>query len=221
MGYETLTERQILTIRDAKPFAGLPSAVFWDLIAAFQVRQLAARQVLFRQGDPGDALYVIQAGAVAVTVSAHGRTLRRGVLRAGDAFGEISALDGGPRTATATAETDAILLRLTGADFWEVFDEHAPAARGPLLALCAMARKIARAEEDLLRDTSSRLAALLLALADQAGLVRSTQIEMAEMLGTHRSVVVRLLAGFRASGLVTTTAGRIRVVDRAGLAREK
>ena len=72
-----------------------------------------------REGDPGDSLILIRNGEAAV--SQGGRTLRK--LGPGDFLGEISLIDGGPRTATVTATTpiDALVVDRTG--FQRLMDE--------------------------------------------------------------------------------------------------
>ncbi|HEV8563372.1 MAG TPA: cyclic nucleotide-binding domain-containing protein, partial [Actinomycetota bacterium] len=68
-----------------------------------------ASRVIAREGDPGIGLFIIAEGAA--TVSIGGKTKAK--LGPGDFFGEIALLDGGPRTATVTADTDVKLYGLT------------------------------------------------------------------------------------------------------------
>jgi CRP-like cAMP-binding protein len=69
---------------------------------------------IVREGEPGDAFYVIVEGEAKVK-DRNGRTLSR--LIPGDFFGEISLMDGGPRTATVVAETHLTALALSRKDF--------------------------------------------------------------------------------------------------------
>ena len=65
---------------------------------------LAAAEVLFEQGDPGDALFAITEGALEISViSLNGRKLSLDLMGPGAIFGEIALFDPGPRTATVTA----------------------------------------------------------------------------------------------------------------------
>jgi CRP-like cAMP-binding protein len=68
-------------------------------------------------------------------------------------------------------------------------------------------------------DAPSRIARLLVEVADHDGLVALTQEELAAMAGTSRESVARALAELRAGGLVTTERRRIAILDREGLAR--
>jgi len=75
-------------------------------------RELFAGEVLYAQGDASDCAWLIERGAVEL-VSVHGRReTRRGVLGPGELIGEIGLLDGSPRTDTATARGDTVLLAI-------------------------------------------------------------------------------------------------------------
>jgi len=99
----------------------------------------AADTVLIRAGEPGDEFYLIVEGTARVHVSATKR-LR---LRAGDFFGEMSLLDGEPRSATVVAETSLRLLVIGRRNFLELFDK-VPGMAPTLLA--TLSRRVRRAE---------------------------------------------------------------------------
>lgn len=82
------------------------------LVRSVEVRTLEAGEVLFKQGDPADAMYVVAEGEVIarVTTVAPGGTLDLAVLGAGDFFGEIGLLGDQPRQATIVAKTETTLL---------------------------------------------------------------------------------------------------------------
>jgi len=82
-------------------------------------RELFAGEVLYSQGEPSDCAWLIESGAVEL-VSVHGRRItRHGVLRPGELIGEIGLLDGSPRTDTATACGDTVLLAIEPDQFRE------------------------------------------------------------------------------------------------------
>ena len=87
-----------------------------DLIAlegSLRERHLRKNQVLFREGDPGDEMFIVRDGTVLVSKAIKGR-VEQVLDRVGpaDFFGEMSLLDSSPRSATVQAETDARLLAL-------------------------------------------------------------------------------------------------------------
>src|SRR5262249_55782818 len=92
----------------------MPAQDIEDLLPAVQQRRVAAGEVLFRAGDPGDALFIVAGGRVQITSEA-GSSIAE--LGDGDAFGEMALLSGGARTATAVPLSDVELLEITRADF--------------------------------------------------------------------------------------------------------
>ena len=92
-------------------------------------RELFAGEVLYRQGDPTDCAWLIESGQVEL-VSVHGRrTTRHGVLGAGELIGELGLLDGAPRSATATARADSVLLAIEREQFMERLQAGDPILR--------------------------------------------------------------------------------------------
>jgi hypothetical protein len=81
----------------------LPAQSIEDLLPTVRTRRLAAGEVLFRAGDPGDALFIVAKGRVQVQAEA-GTSIAE--LNAGEAFGEMALLSGGARTATAVPLVD-------------------------------------------------------------------------------------------------------------------
>ena len=112
-------------------------------------RSLAAGEVVFEEGEPGDELFVVQSGEIELSRSGLGRRRRTARLVAGDFFGELSALEGAPRTARAVALGPARVLRLD---------------RATLEAMCAgepeIALRLIRGLARRLLDAEHRLAQL-------------------------------------------------------------
>jgi CRP/FNR family cyclic AMP-dependent transcriptional regulator len=123
------------------------------LASQMEVVRHPAGHVLFSVGDPGDSLYVISSGAVEVFVK--NDTGQRIVLETAgprDFFGEMSLLDGGPRTASVVVSEDLEALRVDRGDIHRLLEKH-PTAAVDLLA--AMGRRL-RQSGELLRHTASR-----------------------------------------------------------------
>jgi CRP-like cAMP-binding protein len=87
------------------------------VIERFRSRDVAAGEVIIREGERSDGLYVILDGLVDVTKRREGREVLAGQLREGDLFGEVSCLRKTAATATVTARRAGSLLRLPRADF--------------------------------------------------------------------------------------------------------
>jgi CRP-like cAMP-binding protein len=102
---------------------------------------LPAGRVVMRQGDRGEELFVLMRGAA--RVERDGRDLV--TLRADDWFGEISLVDGGPRTATVTLSEDSALLVVGRSQFHQLMEEF-PEVRIQLLE--SLAQRVRSAETD-------------------------------------------------------------------------
>ncbi len=123
------------------------------LAAQLDVVEHPAGTLLFQVGDPGDALYVVRTGELEIFFKNDtGERIVLAHTRAGEMAGELSLLDGGPRTASALVTQDLEALRLDRADLNQ-FLLMCPSAAMDLLA--AMGQRLRRNTE-LLRHTASR-----------------------------------------------------------------
>lgn len=180
--------------------------------ATARLRRYGHNQVIFHRGDPGQTMYIVASGKVKITVSSDtGETALLAVLCPGEFFGELSLLDGGPRSATATA-VGAVAV-------WSLYRDD---VLGPILAvpaaaglLAALARRLRRCDELLEElctlDLQARLARALLRLADEHGEQRPdgvhvavplTQSDLAMMVGASRPRVNVALGNYQDAGLV-------------------
>lgn len=101
-------------------FAKLNPKELGELAGMLKEQKFANQQIVFWIGDEGADFYLVQVGRVAVCYPDDmGHEVTIAVLGPGDFFGEISLLDGGPRTATIRAEDDVRLLSLSRHDFLE------------------------------------------------------------------------------------------------------
>jgi CRP/FNR family transcriptional regulator, cyclic AMP receptor protein len=121
--FESLSKRHV------KRIAGLTSTV-----------EFGEGDTVIQEGEPGDAFFITVTGQARVLSG--GKTLHR--LIPGDHFGEISLLDGRPRSASVVAETPLSLLRLPRASFVKMVREDADLARALLASLARMVRRVDR-----------------------------------------------------------------------------
>src|SRR4051812_32713913 len=85
-------------------FQGLDATALEEIAQAMNRRHYRRHEVIFHEGDPGDALHLIADGQVKITrESDQGGEAIVAILTAGDTFGELVLLDGAPRSATAIA----------------------------------------------------------------------------------------------------------------------
>ena len=202
-----------------------------DLIVdAGRHRRLAAGEMLFVEGDHSRHVYAVVEGRVRIFLTMpSGRELLIGLKMPFDEFGELSALDGRPRSASAAAHGPAVVAVLHAEEFLRMITE----SPGLLVAVCqnlsaqlrrANRRLVTRNSESALVRTGRMLvevASLLMRHVEESDVyeVPITQADLAEWVGTTRESTARALARFRRDGLVETCRGRIVVLDVAGLSR--
>lgn len=116
---------QPLDLREIDMFRGRTEETFAALEARMEGRSFAAGEFIFRRGDPGQELFLIRFGSVRIMLpvdDAH--THHLATFSRGDFFGEMSFLDGEPRSADAIAFTDTELFVLSRSRFDSLSDEH-------------------------------------------------------------------------------------------------
>ena len=207
-------------------FARLPPELLHSLERHVETRLCQAGEVIFRQGDPGDALYVVQHGAVAIRlVSADGKELEIAKLSDGDIFGELAVLDGAPRSAQATAVGPTALARLLRVDLLRVARWH-PQLNEVLLQVVAqrLRHDMQAACEVAFLDAPGRLASVLLRMSTAASpdgqlTPPLSQPELARMIGSTRETVNRCLARFEKVRAVRRDGACIAILDPEWLRR--
>lgn len=112
--YTTL-EKTIL-LRGVVLFQDIPADEIFHVAQITEEKRIAAGDVLFHEGDPGDSLYIVVEGSVRVHIGSQ----ELAVFKKGDALGEMAVFDNLPRSATATALEDTTLLRISREQFFEV-----------------------------------------------------------------------------------------------------
>ncbi len=112
------------------------------LAAAMQERAVKADECLFQLGDPGDEMFIVERGKIELYVKDKaGQKIVLHVAEVGEFFGELSLLDGGARTATASALDDGELLVVDREDLAQLFRKRPDAALDMLAAMSRMTRK--------------------------------------------------------------------------------
>jgi CRP-like cAMP-binding protein len=117
-------------LRSMDIFAKLPATDLETIAHLLRERRLAAGEVLCRQGEPGDALFIVTGGRIRLsTTSQSGAETILAHFSDGQFFGEMALLTGAPRSATAVAETDCQLLVLDRQTFDDLMAGHAHVMR--------------------------------------------------------------------------------------------
>ena len=157
------------TLRQVPLFESLDDEAAKKLCELLETLDCEAQKVLFRAGDAGDAMYLIERGKVRISVQAtDGRELTLTELGRGDFFGEMALLEGQPRSANAAVAEEARLAVLSREHFLSFMRRNPNVA---LEMLTALANRL-RHTDELLRHSATRNVnveeAAQLTLADRA-----------------------------------------------------
>jgi len=216
-------------LADVPLFAGLADPALEELARESRVRRYAAGQVLWNEGDPGDALLVLEEGQLRVSrFTAAGVEVVLSVVEAPSALGELALLDGAPRDASVTAQRPVTVRLIPRSSFLALLRREPAVMEGLLRTLAGMVRAgNVRHVTTVGLDVPGRLAAWLLARAKEQQLdhpekreisIGRSQGELAAELGTTRSTLNRALNGFEALGLISRQGDRIVIRDVDALA---
>lgn len=193
-----------------------------------QKRSLRAGQTLFREGDESTCVYACVTGRINLSImTPAGREVILGIKVPGQGFGELSAIDGAPRSASATAMEPTAVAQLSGDEFLDALDHVPQLALAVLRELSAHLRQVgirmsARSSE----STTERVGHLLIELTAkfrrhgpvlQETILPITQDELAAWVDSTREATARSLATFRRAGAVTTGRNKITVTDMSAL----
>ncbi len=180
-------------------------------------------QVIFGRGDAGRDIYLVISGRVRLSIlTSEGRELSFAHAEPGTIFGEIAMLDGGPRTADATAVTKVSALTLSKAAFARLLEQRPHLADAAIRFLCKRLREADQQLEAIaLYPIEGRLARFFLAAARQKsggklpdeGNVKldleMSQSELALLVGASRPKVNAALAMLEASGAIERQDSRV------------
>ncbi len=179
-------------------------------------QHIAAGEVLFQKGDPGNALFGVRRGQIRIETGAtDGTRLTLNFMGPGDLFGEVAVLDGQERTADATASQATELFVLRREEFLDFLEREPKVAIKIIQLLCQRIRwQSERMEESVLQPLPIRLARRLCALADDFGSeVHISQEQLGIFVGAARESVNRQLQTWRKDGILELQRGRILLQD--------
>ncbi len=184
--------------------------------------------MLFSEGEQSTSVYAVVSGRIRIDVSTPtGGRLVIAVKEAGEIFGEFGAIDGGPRSGTATALTDVELARVDAGTFLEIVSTDPNLSIAMLQAFSRQLRAaVVRTTLRNSYDTTARLVHRLVELSERhrhhhptATQIQLdlTQEDLAGWIGATREATARSLRTLRESGCVLTGRGRVTIVDLDGL----
>lgn len=216
-GHQTGTdpgaEDVVAILRSTPLFAELDEEALRNLSLVCVRRTYGRGQYLWYQGDEGDRLVVVAAGLVKVVLTTvHGDRVVLNTHGRHESLGELSILDGAPRSAAVVAVEPTTVLMVGRATLLELMHRHQSVLDAVLHALGGLVRRLTEQAGDLIfLDLGGRLAKLLLRLAENhapvAGNVELdlglSQSDFAAMVGATRQAVNRALQLLATRGLIS------------------
>lgn len=217
----SLDSRRLLQKIDI--FSDLNEADLDRLAELLQEVSYGKDEIILHKEDPGDSLFILRLGRVKVVLYGDdGREVILSILREGDFFGEMSLLDGEPRSASVVAMEPTSVYILKREAFLRTLMERPGIS---LRILTELSRRLRVADDKIgslaLLDVYGRVAGALLELARTEGKyegdklvidVRPTQQEIASMAGASRETVSRVLNDLAKSGLISVEGRRVVIM---------
>ena len=134
------TVEKVLFLKSIDLFRALPGEELAQIAEIAEEQPFAAGEQVFAEGEPGDALYLVVEGAVKV----HRGQRQLAHLGVRDVFGEMAVLDSEPRSASVTAVSDAVLLKIARDDFRDILQERPEIGMGIVKVLSRRLRDASR-----------------------------------------------------------------------------
>ena len=215
-------------LRRVPLFADLEERHITALSGMLVERRYRKGSVIFFEGDPGDALFIVAHGTVKIyRVAEDGREKTLAILREGDIFGEMALLDEEPRSAIAESLEPTKLYALHRKDFLPFLASNPPMAIHIIKVLCGRLRRAnAQVMDVVFKDVKSRVVRTLIELSEQHGTecpygvrieLKLTHQELANLVGTARETITRILAEFQDTGCVTVDGRYLVIRDQEAL----
>src|ERR1700761_550968 len=218
--------RSTLTILRKQPiFCDLEPEALDQLCRYAKHSTLKRGAPIFSKGDPGTSLFAVISGTVKISISSvDGRNAILNLIGAGEIFGEMSILDGQPRSADATANAGCEIFAIDRREFLPFMRNQPELAMKFIELLCARLRSTSdQVEQVILQNLPGRLAGALIRLSEKEKVspagraIAITQQEISEMVGMTRESINKQLRIWAARAWVRLEHGAIVVLDTAPL----
>ncbi len=183
-------------------------------------------RILSQEDRTTDVFFIVQGRVRITNYSPDGSEVSFRDMGIGEIFGELAAIDGLPRSASAVALSDALLASTSAPTYWRLLEAHPALTRHCLIRLARLVRALSdRVVEFGTLRVRDRICAELLRLAAQPsgreGLWEigrmPTHAELASRVATHREAVTRVLHKLELDGTIRREGRKLILADPAGL----
>mgnify|MGYP001772944763 CR=1 FL=1 len=211
-------------LRNVSIFEELPERDLEKIAQLGTRKKFSKGNVILMEDEIGSALFIIIDGKVKVSrLDETGKEVILSILGPGEVFGEMSLLDGMKRSATVSSLTDTEVFIIYRDDFLNLLNQHPQIAISLLKELTQRLRKADMQIKSLsLKDAEGRIGCVLIMLADDLGKMYKgqviveglpTQQDLANMAGTSRETVSRILSKFEKRGLIKVEGKKLIILE--------
>lgn len=217
-------------LKEVPLFSGLSESDLEALSAIVSRRQYTKSETLFHQGDPGEEFLVLTSGSVKVELmNTDGKELTLTILTPYQFLGELALLDDVPRSATVVALEPSEFLAINKKDFARVLESY-PSMAVPMLR--QLTKRVRILTDDIasmaFMDSYGRVTRKILSLAEEMGEDQAdgsifvnqslTHQQLANLVGTTRETVTKILNQMKDANLISIRRHRITIHDTEELA---
>ena len=218
-------ETTIAVLQRVPLFECLDTEEVAGLAEVTSIQRFARNALVILAEDHGDSFFIIRSGKVKVSVTGpDGREIILSLLGPGEFFGELSLLDGHPRSADVTTVERTELLMIRRTDFVRVIHDYPVIPTHLMVTLASRLRKSDRQVAGLaLLGISERISSVLLSIAEEQGVEtedgiliakRPTHQVLASMAGTARETVTRVMKRLIDEGYVRVDGRRLVILKQ-------
>jgi CRP/FNR family transcriptional regulator, cyclic AMP receptor protein len=197
-------------------FATVPTHYLTQLEKLSVLRKYPKNTVLVTEGDESTHLYIVRKGtASAYLNNEDGRQVNLNYMHEGDYFGELSLLDGKPRSASVMTVTECEIVLISKTSFQELINQHPEFAMLMLTELTRRIRELTDSVKDMaLLDVYGRVSAALEKLSDENKRIHSPKVthqDIANMVGSSREMVSRIMKQLLIGEYIEQCSGYIEI----------
>lgn len=194
-------------------FQKLNDELLLNIAQICKQKSFKANSLLFKEKDIGSVFYIIIKGTIKIyTTSQNGEEKILSTFKSGDSFGELSLIDGKPRSASAQTLEDSVLYALTAQDFTDLMRDNFEISLGIMQELSQRIRDTNQHVHDLtFLDARTRIIKSLIMLANRHGIRKGTLIhikmtlnydELSQMAGVSKNELMVALRDFQEKQLL-------------------
>ena len=213
-------------LKSVNIFSDLSDSELKSIQELCKTRKYPKNSMIILEEEMGDVVFIVMSGTVKITrVNDEGKEVILAMLGSGEVFGEMAILDGESRSANALSQENCEVITINREDFLNLLKTNNKVSLNLMTEFAIRLRKSDQQIEALsLDDAEHRIGVSILNLAEELGVIRQGvvtvdnlpyQQDIANMAGTSRETVSRVMKIFEDRGLITKTGHKLSIPDYA------